>query len=259
MNIYERNKIVFDETREISIKQLIEATNNMRSNVKVYTNPLGGVVENEHRDMKVEFNRNDTISTTIDLISQGYHVCALNFADAVIPGGLVFQGEITQEEDLCRCSNLYESLIEPKCIDAYYSYNSDLRSCKYSDRIIYSKDVAIIRESSEYKLLDKPLLCDILTCPAPVATMGEKEYMSIITQRIRGILNIMSANGADALVLGAWGCGAFRGDARIVGKVFADALKEFKNFDLVVFSIKSTKNDYKDNFELFRGGFYNAD
>ena len=55
------------------------------------------------------------------------------------------------------------------------------------------------------------------------------------------------------------GCGAFRGDARIVGKVFADALKEFKNFDLVVFSIKSTKNDYKDNFELFRGGFYNAD
>jgi uncharacterized protein (TIGR02452 family) len=185
----------------------------------------------------------------------GYNVCALNFADALNPGGLVEYGELTQEEDLCRCSNLYESLVKTECVDEYYTYNRNLGNSIYSDRIIFSKDVSIIRESLHYSLLDKPLKCSIVTCPAPIVYYCE-DYYNVIKNRIRGIFSVMASNGFKVIVLGAWGCGAFGGNANIVSKVFAEVMKEFHCFNRIIYSIKSTELDKIDNYTIFRRNFY---
>ena len=45
-------------------------------------------------------------------------------------------------------------------------------------------------------------------------------------------------NGADILVLGAFGCGAFRNDPKVVASAYANVLKECRqHFDLIEFAI----------------------
>ena len=256
MNIYARNIAVFKENRALAYSNRFKrATETMVKDTKVYKSPLKCKTKDVLGDCEVIFDKNDTISSIIYLTRRGFKVCALNFADAITPGGLVYQGEVTQEEDLCRCSNLYESLVKDDCIENYYKYNRVTGTSKYSDRVIYSKGVTILRESLNYTLLSKPLKCDIVTCPAPIVYSDVNDYYKVITNRIRGILKVVSSHNVNAIVLGAWGCGAFGGDARIVGKAFAEVIREFTNFDLVVFSVKSTRNDSKDNLSLLRVGF----
>lgn len=255
MNIYERNVKVFKENRELAVKKYKASTDILIKNTKVYKSPLRCKVSDRIGYCRLEFDRNDTIATTLYLARKGYNVCALNFADALTPGGLILQGEVTQEEDLCRCTNLYESLVKPECIEDYYKYNQSLNSSRYSDRIIYSENVLIIRESLKYSLLSKPVKCNIITCPAPIVFPNQREYYELIKNRIRGILKVAASNNNTAVVLGAWGCGAFGGDARVVGRAFAEALREFSYFDIVYFSVKSTINDSKDNLKLLYNGF----
>lgn len=255
MNIYERNIMVFKENRVLACGKYKSDTDSLLKSTKVYKAPLKCKVDREVGECRLVFDRNDTISSTIYYTRKGYRVCALNFADALTPGGLVYQGEVTQEEDLCRCSNLYESLVKKECIDDYYRYNMNLGTSRYSDRVIYSKGVSILRESLNYSLLEKPLKCDIVTCPAPIFNLSVDDYYRIVLNRIKGFLRVVASNNINAVILGAWGCGAFGGDARIVGKAFAEALTEFTCFDLVVFSVKSTINDRIDNLNLLKYGF----
>lgn len=255
MNIYEINIKVFKENRQLANEKYRLETNSLVNNTKVYKAPLKCKVSEKIGRCSLDFDRSDTISTVLHLTRQGYNVCALNFADALIPGGLVKTGEVTQEDDLCRCSNLYESLIKPDCIKDYYEYNNSLNTSKYSDRVIYSKGVTVLRESLNYSLLDKPVKCDIVTCPAPIVFQNQLEYYNLVVNRLRGIIRVVASNDINAIVLGAWGCGAFGGDARIVGRAFAEVLRDFVCFDIVNFSVKSTRNDSIDNLKLLYTGF----
>jgi uncharacterized protein (TIGR02452 family) len=255
MDTYERNIAVFKENRKLAVSKFKNQTDSLLKNTKVYKLPLRCKVPRKKGRCKLEFNRNDTVSSIIYYTRIGYNVCALNFADALTPGGLVEMGEVTQEEDICRCSNLYESLIKEECLNDYYLYNRKLLNNVYSDRLIYSNGVSIIRESLNYSLLNNPLTCNIVTCPAPVARSCDN-YYEVVKNRIRGILSVSSSNRNNAIILGAWGCGAFGGDAEVMGRAFAEAIKDYTCFDLVVFSIKSTHLDRINNYSLFQHGFY---
>ena len=71
------------------------------------------------------------------------------------------------------------------------------------------------------------------------------------------MLSVMASNKVSTIILGAWGCGAFGGDAKLMGYLFAKVIREFKCFDYIVFSIKSTRLDANgnNNFVLFRDAF----
>lgn len=57
-------------------------------------------------------------------------------------------------------------------------------------------------------------------------------------KRARAIMQVAVANRVDILVLGAFGCGAFRNDPAVVAKAYAYVLKECRcYFDLVEFAI----------------------
>lgn len=244
MNVYERNRRVFLENRELAVTKYKALTEKLLSETRVFTEPLKCKKPDKIGACEVSFDKNDTVSSSLAAVSKGYKTCALNFADAYTPGGLVFEGEVTQEEDICRCSNLYESLVKPECLAEYYGFNKQNHSSAFTDRVIYSKGVALIRESKDYTLLDEPVLCDVITCPAPLG--GCADYENVMEQRIRGILSAAAEMGSDTLILGAYGCGAFGGDANKVGRLFAKVLCEFKCFDRIVFSVKgSNDRNYK--------------
>lgn len=67
------------------------------------------------------------------------------------------------------------------------------------------------------------------------------------------LLAVAAANGAQALVLGAFGCGAFRNDPAIVARAYANILpafrRQFRTIEFAVFcGPRSTRN-----YEAFRG------
>lgn len=170
-------------------------------------------------------------------------VAVLNFASAKNPGGGFLNGAKAQEEDLTRKSCLYACLNPQR---DYYIANKKCKSFLYTDHLIYSPDVPFIRDEN-LNLLTEPYLLSVITSPAPNA--GEElqknpksndKIRQVLENRAKDVLLTAKLNNHRKLVLGAWGCGIFRNDPKMVAEVF---LKHFKNqffancFDHVVFAI----------------------
>ena len=160
-------------------------------------------------------------------------ILVLNLANPVNPGGGVRKGARAQEEDLCRKSSLLLSL-ESRNARKYYEYNRSLNTYMGSDAIIITPKVEIIKDENG-NLLDESVIVAVMTCAAPCLTNGmeglsQKQYESMVYNRIAGMLRCAAYMGYKNLVLGAFGCGAFGNDARIVSDLFYRALKEF-DFD----------------------------
>ncbi len=154
-------------------------------------------------------------------------VLLLNLASAVRPGGGVRDGMGGQEEDLCRDSTLLLSL-ESGEAKAYYEYNNALKTRLASDAVILSPNVAVFRDEKG-ELLREPFKISVLTCAAPNVRFGfegksEEEYKKLLCERIEGILKSAVYLGYRDIILGAFGCGAFKNDAALVSDDFYQAL-----------------------------------
>lgn len=83
-----------------------------------------------------------------------------------------------------------------------------------------------------------------------------------MNQRIsESVINIASAQQVGGLVLGAWGCGVFRNDPRLVATIFAELLKPQGRFagafTEVVFAVYDRTEDlatYRAFADRFKGG-----
>lgn len=160
-------------------------------------------------------------------------ILVLNLANPVNPGGGVRRGAKAQEEDLCRRSSLLLSL-EGREARAYYSYNRNLHTYMGSDGIIITPDVEILKDENG-NLLESSVIVSVMTCAAPMVRRGlegmsDEEYRAMVYKRIDGMLKTAAYLGYKVLILGAFGCGAFGNDARIVSDLFYKAIKEF-NYD----------------------------
>ena len=158
-------------------------------------------------------------------------ILVLNLANPVNPGGGVHRGARAQEEDLCRKSSLLLAL-EHENAAPYYAYNKSLHTYMGSDAIIITPKVEIIK-GEKGELLDESVIVSVMTCAAPILQYGmqgldQEEYEAMVYQRITGMLTLAASLGYERLVLGAFGCGAFANDAKVVSDLFYKALKEFR-------------------------------
>jgi len=184
--------------------------------------------------------------------SQKYKkIAVLNFASAKNAGGGFLGGSQAQEESLARNSALYVSLeSQPE----YYHYHRRInKSLLYSNHIIYSPNCPVFR-LDDGELLSEPYLVDFITSPAPNRGAIENNQPHFIEQidevfqeRITRVLRLAVAQGCDALVLGAWGCGVFRNEPEKVAEFFGKVLLgdgEFAHaFEYVSFSIPEHKKN----------------
>lgn len=158
-------------------------------------------------------------------------VLVLNLANPVHPGGGVQQGSQAQEEDLCRKSSLFVSLTGPNALP-YYAYNRRFKTYLGSDGVIITPNVEIFKDEKG-DLLECSVLVSVMTCAAPMIAFGLKgltheQYEEMVYQRICGMLKVAALLHYRVLVLGAFGCGAFYNDARLVSDLFARAMREMK-------------------------------
>jgi len=210
-----------------------------------------------------------TLLAARKLRSRYNKVAALNFANAIVPGGGVTLGANAQEEYLCRAGNLYKCLLKPGLYKDFYLYHLSLFNTYYSDRIIYSKrvtffkdDIQISPSSAKYetRYTDDWMDIDVITSPAPnirLKVMPNIDKVSrILEGRIRNILEVCIENKAQALVLGAFGCGAFGNNPATVAEAFRKILKDERYecyFKEIVFAVKPSKD--RSNFTCFEQVF----
>lgn len=218
--------------------------------------------------------RNDCLVAAQRLVKDGYHPALLNFASAGHPGGGVARGARAQEETICRRSTLSRSIFSFSAKYAsIYGYehkkgnNYPLYNLHFS--AIYSPAVTVFKEGLECTLMEEPYQVAVITCAAlnlngkyslKLTLDGHMPAAAklITLDKIRTVFRIGLLHGHDALVLGAFGCGAFRNPPEEVAALFHQVIEEpeFKNkFRLITFSIIEDHNSKDANYNAFQKEF----
>lgn len=223
---------------------------------------------------KVIVEQNDCLEATRRLVEKGYHPALLNFASGSHPGGGVEKGARAQEETICRRSTLSRSIFTfDRNFAERFGYNHKegdnypLRSLNHS--IIYSPAVTVFRKGRECQFMEKPYQCGVITCAA-LNLNGEhsikltsdgrmsEDAKSITANKIRAIFRMGLRHGHDSLVLGAFGCGAFRNPPEEMAMLFRQILgeEEFRDrYRLVTFAIIEDHNAHGHNYNAFQKVF----
>ncbi|MDB5387013.1 MAG: hypothetical protein JWM11_2659 [Planctomycetaceae bacterium] len=184
---------------------------------------------------RLQVTNETTLCASLRLIEQGLRPLALNFANGIHPGGGFLRGATAQEEALCRSTALYETLFG----DPMYKAHRRREQSDASDWAIYSPDVPVFRTDDGTEI-PSPWRLSFITCAAPYTPdIGQPQAGDLLQKRIHRVLNIARAYGYSALVLGAWGCGAFQNDPRRTAKDFRQALEyDFHGaFSEIIFAI----------------------
>lgn len=183
------------------------------------------------RKSRFVLSENIRRQTTVECILENRerNITALNFANALVPGGAYTMGGNAQEESLCRASMLYYTI---KDVREFYRANMRHIAPDYTDGQIYSKNVPVIR-SDKGEMLEKPVLCDFITCPAVnryeanLCFMSKAKTNEIMEKRIEKIVSLAMSKLPDLIILGAFGCGAFGNDRNVVLPMFERAVNSF--------------------------------
>jgi uncharacterized protein (TIGR02452 family) len=172
---------------------------------------------------RFEVANETTLQAAARLVAEGFRAVALNFASARHPGGGFLTGARAQEESLCRSSGLYACIAG----NAMYAHHAGERGGVYSNYAIYSPEVPVLRTDAG-ELLAEPFLCSFITSPAvnvgAVRRGQEGRIRPEMEKRVHKVLTLAAGHGHDAAVLGAWGCGVFRNDPRLIAELFHAAL-----------------------------------
>ena len=194
-------------------------------------------VENP-RSGKFSVSENTVRMTTIACILEnaGKKMIALNFASAHKPGGGYVTGAVAQEESVCRASGLYYTI---KDVSEYYEQNGRHKTADYTDGMISSENVPVVRDDSG-ALLKTPVLCDFITCPAVnkgAARLPDSEVNALMKQRIEKIITLAASKTPDVVILGAFGCGVFRNRREDVLPLFEAAIEQYGGDIEYIFAI----------------------
>lgn len=259
-----------------SDKELADSIENAKKHTEV-------VYEDDYPNFSVEKIYNTEITVTGDRSFQaamrlasdnpGSKIAVVNFANAFHAGGGVAQGASAQEECLCRTSTLYPLLYRKTLYNSFYKYHIEKNTPKASDSLIYTEGVVICKTDEDLpKRMDKKdwVTVDVITIAAPDlrvssniffdlinggSVMNDAELFGYHVKRAIHMFTVAAAKGADILVLGAFGCGAFQNNPEVVARAYKVAIQEFPNvFKKIEFAVYCPPGGSR-NYEVFSKTF----
>ena len=275
-----RNVEIYEETMAIcrageytapsGSKVKLPATDEVLANSKYYVCPPNVEKIPTVTDCKIDAVKGDCIDVTRELVEQGFNPIMLNMANRHTPGGGVINGARAQEETLFRRSNLCLSLYQYS--DEYHAGLVKVPRAEEQypmDRNtggIYSGSIMFFRDGvdAEDRLVENPFECAVVSVAAinrpDLDSAGRLVDWAIraTKSKIRTMLRIGLLNGHDAIVLGAWGCGAFRNPPDHMAELFHEVLMEmeFKDkYRRVRFAVIEDHNSRHANYAPFAAEF----
>ena len=154
--------------------------------------------------------------------------------------------------------------------DSFYKHHYDLNTPKASDSLVYTEGVIICKTDEDMPRRmpqEYWVTVDVITIAAPdlrdksnkhaplvngSTYMNNAELFGYHVKRAIHMLTCAAAKGADILVLGAFGCGAFENDPEVVARAYKTALQEFpKVFKQIVFAVYCPPGGSL-NYDVFR-------
>lgn len=237
-----------------------------------YENDYPAFDTSKTKDQRIEVTKDRSFQAAMRLHKEkpDSKIAVMNFANAFYPGGGVVKGAAAQEESLCRISTLYPLIYRRTLKDSFYKHHHDLGTSKASDSLIYTEGVIICKtDEDQPKRMDRKdwVRVDVITIAAPdlreksnlnlqlLSTgsyMNPAELFGYHVKRAIHMLTCAAAKGADTLVLGAFGCGAFQNDPNVVARAYKIALEEFpKVFDRIEFAIYCRPEETR-NYDIFK-------
>ena len=173
--------------------------------------------------------KNDTLE--IALKYKHLNPLILIFADDKNPGGTIISN--MQEESLFKRSNLHEHLTP--------------------DLYPLNKDEAILTKKVQAFGANDSSLLDFISCAALKNFDHKDEIEILITKnKIRLILNVALEYEYKTIILGAWGCGAYHNDPKVIASYFKEIIfnENYINyFDNIIFAIIGK------NYQIFENIF----
>ena len=221
---------------------------------------------------KVVVSPKRTLEAAAPYAYAGKKVCVLNFASATNPGGGVVKGSSAQEEAICRCSTLYPNLNNQRMRYQFYAPHRHAHDPLHNDDCIYTPGVVVFKSDTDYPQLlpeDKWYSVDVMTCAAPnlrerpsngmnsgdgddAVHISREELQALHEKRIRKVLEIAWAKGNEVLILGAFGCGAFRNPPAVVAQAMKTVVQEYRmNFETIEFAVYCS-TQYDTNYRVFQ-------
>ena len=202
---------------------------------------------------------------------KGKKICVHNFASASNPGGGVTRGANAQEECLCRCSSLYFCLNIREMWDGFYKPHRNSHNPIHNDDIIYTPDVTVFKtDTANPKLMDEKdwYEVNVITCAAPnlrehpsnaynsgdgdrAIEITDKELLALHEKRLRRILDVAVMEGNEAVILGAFGCGAFSNNPEVVARAAKNVISDYRHaFKVIEFAVYCSPWD-EQNYRVF--------
>lgn len=231
--------------------------------------------QNVNRETKITVSKDRSYQAAMRLRHKNpdAKIAVMNFANAFHAGGGVTKGAGAQEESLCRTSTLYPLLYRRTLRDSFYKHHHDLNTPKATDSLIYTEGVIVCKTDEDLpKRMPKEdwLMVDVITIAAPDLRRRANQYADLVAggtvmnnaelfgyhvKRAIHMLTCAAAKGADILVLGAFGCGAFLNDPAVVAKAYKIALDVFPHvFREIEFAVYCPPGK-NENYNAFRKVF----
>lgn len=226
------------------------------------------------KEAEIIISKKRTFEAAQDYAKLGEKVAVLNFASSTNPGGGVVNGAGAQEECLCRISTLYFTLDTDENWKRFYNPNRKARTPLHNDDILYTKNITVFKsDTTSPKLLPENEWydVDVITCAAPNLRenpsnrynsgdgnqrliLNNEELYSLHEKRDSRIFDAAASQNVDVLVLGAFGCGAFMNDPKVVAKVMLSLAKKyahfFKTIEFAVYCPPYNDSNYRAFMEL---------
>lgn len=121
------------------------------------------------------------------------------------PGGAYEDGAFGPEQILCSESNLYPILVAHK--RDFYDKNRDYRrGSLFTDRALYVPEVLFSR-GGDVRRADVLVIAEPIRAYALENHRSERECDKALADRVETIFRVAAANGAETLIMGAFGCG----------------------------------------------------
>lgn len=272
------NVEIFEDTQRLykSNEQLISAIKHSSAEQQCFLCENRYWYGPEHRmyqkPARIIVSQKRTLESAAPYAYAGKKVCVLNFASATNPGGGVVKGSSAQEEAICRCSTLYPNLNEPRMRCQFYASHRRANDPLHNDDCIYTPGVVVFKLDTDYPQLlpeEKWYSVNVLTCAAPnlrerpsngmnsgdgddAVHISREELQALHEKRMRKVLEIAWAKGNEVVILGAFGCGAFRNPPSVVAQAMKTVVQEYRmKFETIEFAVYCS-TQYDTNYRIFQ-------
>lgn len=217
------------------------------------------------------------------LVDRGMRPAVLNMASPSSPGGGVVHGAAAQEEYLHRASNylLWSEKLRGPGIKSGYTGQEPLYPMTSDFSVYVTHNVTVFRapESKGYALIE-PFRVGVIACaaintptlvPDPGSSYDEQQsadaenpVLRMCSEDVRktqlklaAVLSAAHEQGFDSVVLGAFGCGAFKNPSRDVAAIMQSVVSafrfHFRAIDIAIIEDHNSEDNllytFEDTFE----------